>query len=391
MSINRRSLLKATLSSSALLGASSLSASTLGATPLSATQSSGASASSGVSAKRFKRITVEEFFLTPEMAFAQQKLLAQNPADEPGFTQFFGTTMKALAGKGDTDNIERMMDIGELRLSAMDRDGIDMQLLSLMSPGVQVYDAQQGTALAQKVNEHLARAVQQHPDRFAGLATVAPQDPIAAAKELDRSVTKLGMKGLMINSHTKGEFLDEEKFWPILEKAQALDVPIYIHPRTPAPDMVKPFQKYFGLEAAAFGFNIDTSLHALRMILGGVFEEFPKLKIVLGHMGEGIPFWLPRIDHKMELFHKIQPPVRKLTKKPSDYFLDNFYITTSGMNYENPFMLAHKVMGADRILFAVDYPAEEAGEPVRMMDAAPISDADKEKIYHLNSEKLFRL
>ncbi len=386
MSIDRRTLLKGALSGTALLGASSLTANAFSAQSPSTTASA---VSTGH--KNFKRITVEEFFLTPELAFAQQKLLAQNPADEPGFTKFFGTTMKALASQGGGKGIERMMDIGELRLAAMDRDGIDMQLLSLMSPGVQVYDAKQGGDLAQKVNEQLAKAVLAHPDRFAGLATIAPQDPISAAQELDRAVTKLGMKGLMINSHTKGQFLDEEKFWPILEKAQALDIPIYIHPRTPSPDMVKPFQDYYGLEAAAFGFNIDTSLHALRMILGGVFEEFPRLKIVIGHMGEGLPFWLPRIDHKMELFHKIKAPERKLHKKPSEYFLENFYITTSGMNYEDPFMLAHKVMGPDRILFAVDYPAEEAQEPVRMMDAAPISDEDKQKIYHQNSEKLFRL
>jgi 2,3-dihydroxybenzoate decarboxylase len=384
MSINRRTLIKGALSTSALLGATTLSHS-----PLAGQAKREAGSVAG--GKTFKRITVEEFFITPELAFAQQKLLAQNPADEPGFTQFFGTTMKSLAAKGAEGNMERMMDIGELRLAAMDRDGIDMQLLSLMSPGVQVYDARQGSDLAQTVNEQLASAVQRHPDRFAGLATVAPQDPSGAAKELERAVTKLGMKGLMINSHTKGEFLDEEKYWVILEKAQQLDVPIYIHPRTPAPDMVKPFQKYFGLEAAAFGFNIDTSLHALRLILGGVFEEFPKLKIVLGHMGEGIPFWLPRIDHKMALFHSLQPPQRSLHKKPSEYFLENFYITTSGMNYEHPLMLSHRVVGPDRILFAVDYPAEEAEEPVRMMDAAPISTADKEKIYHLNAEKLFRL
>ena len=383
--MNRRTMLKAALAGSAMLGTSALNAGSLAAKPSFSSRDT--SASKG----KFKRITVEEFFMTPEAAFAQQKLLATNPQDEPGFTKFWSTTMKGLAKHGDTGFIERAMDIGELRLAAMDRDGIDMQLLSLASPGVQVYDAKQGHDLAQSTNEYLYAAVQKHPDRFAGLATIAPQDPNAAARELERAVTQFGMKGAMINSHTKGEFLDEEKFWPILEKAQALDVPIYIHPRTPPADMVKPFQKYYGLEAAAFGFPMETSLHALRMILGGVFEEFPRLKIVIGHMGEGIPFWLPRIDHKMKLFHGIQAPARKLHKKPSEYFHENFWVTTSGMNYENPFMMTHKVMGPDKILFAVDYPAEEAEEPVRMMDAAPISDEDKHKIYHENSERLFRL
>ena len=209
------------------------------------------------------------------------------------------------------------------------------------------------------------------PIGFAGLATIAPQDPAGAARELRRAVTQLGMKGALINSHTKGEFLDEEKYRVILEQAQALDVPIYIHPRTPSPEMVAPFQKYFGLEAAAFGFPVDASLHALRLILSGVFDDFPRLKIVLGHMGEGLPFWLPRIDKKMALFGSIHEPERKLEKPPSHYFLDNFYITTSGMNYEEPLKLAHSVMGADRILFAVDYPFEDAEEPVQMMDSAP--------------------
>jgi 2,3-dihydroxybenzoate decarboxylase len=155
--------------------------------------------------------------------------------------------------------------------------------------------------------------------------------------------------------------------------------------------MVEPFQKYFGLEAAAFGFPVDASLHALRMILGGVFDEFPRLKIVLGHMGEGLPFWLPRIDKKIALFQDIHPPERELEKKPSEYFLGNFYSTTSGMNYEHPLMLAHKVVGPDRILFAVDYPFEENEGPVRFMDGVSVSDEDRRKMYHLNAEKLFGL
>lgn len=199
------------------------------------------------------------------------------------------------------------------------------------------------------------------------------------------------MKGALINSHTEGEYLDEPKHWVIFEKAQELDVPVYIHPRVPPPDMVGPFQKYFGLEAAAFGFPIDASLHALRPILSGVFDDHPRLKIVLGHMGEGLPFWLPRVDKKMALFQSIQPPKRKLQKPPSQYFLENFWITTSGMNYEAPLMLAHQVMGPDRILFAVDYPFEEAEEPVRVVDGAPISDEDKTRIYQTNAERVFNL
>ena len=385
MDLDRRTLLKGALCGSALLGARTLAA------PTRARAATGAS---------LKRIAVEEAFSTPELMAAQRKLLARNPQDEPGFTQFWGTLMdgigwwgmlKEVVGAPGSLGIRRMLDLGEGRIEAMDEAGIAMQVLSVTSPGVQVYDAEEGHDLAQSVNERLAEAVRAHPDRFAGLATIAPQDPARAAQELERAVTKLGMKGALINSHTKGEFLDEPKYWGIFETAQALDVPVYVHPRVPSADMVGPFQKYFGLEAAAFGFPIDASLHALRLILSGVFDDYPRLQIVLGHMGEGLPFWLPRIDKKIELFQGIHPPERKLEKPPSRYFHDNFWITTSGMNYEAPLMLAHQVMGPDKMLFAVDYPFEEAEEPVRVVDGAPISDVDRKKIYQTNAERVFKL
>lgn len=384
MTINRRSLIGASAASAALLSVSSAGA-----------QGNNAATNN----TRFKRIAVEEAFLTSELLAAQRAYLASNPQDEPGFTQFWGTMMNSMGVFGMLQEflgigglgISRAMDLGDGRIAAMDKDGIDVQVLSITSPGVQIYDAKQGSDLAQSTNEQLAAAVRAHPDRFAGLATIAPQDPNGAAQELDRAVRQLGLKGALINSHTKGEFLDEKKFWVIFDKAQELDVPVYIHPRVPAPNMVEPFQKYFGLEAATFGFPIDASLHALRLILSGVFDDYPNLKIVLGHMGEGIPFWLPRIDKKIELFQGIKAPERKLLKKPSQYFHDNFYISTSGMNYEAPIMLAHKVMGPDKMLFAVDYPFEESAEPIQVMDAVPLSDADKTKIYQTNAEKVFKL
>ncbi len=378
MSVSRRSLLQASLSAGAL---------------------SAAGPALGASQTKYKRIAVEEAFMTRDLLQAQKKLLAENPQDEPGFTQFWGTMMgsisffdmlQEMAGIGGL-GLKKAMDLGRGRIKAMDAAGIDVQVLSVTSPGVQIYDAEQGSDLAQSINEQLSKAVNKHPDRFAGLAAIAPQNPAGAAQELERAVVQLGLKGAIVNSHTKGEFLDEKKFWIIFEKAHELDVPIYIHPRTPAPDMVKPFQKYFGLEAAAFGFPVDASLHALRLILSGVFDDYPRLKIVLGHMGEGLPFWLPRIDKKMALFQSIKAPARTLRKKPSEYFRENFYITTSGMNYEHPLALAHKVMGPDRILFAVDYPFEESEEPVAFMDAAPFSDEDKRKMYHKNAEKVFKL
>ena len=385
MALTRRTLMKTALWGSALAGAPTLAR---------------AAATKTATSVPFKRIAVEEEFTTFDVLLAQRKLLAQNPQDEPGFTQFWGGMLdglgvwgmlKEVVGAPGSMGVLRAMELGEGRIAAMDEAGIDIQVLQLTSPGVQVYDTRQAMDLAQSTNERLAEAVRAHPDRLAGLATIAPQDPRAAAEELERAVKTLGLKGGLINSHTKGEYLDEPKFSVIFEKAQELDVPIYIHPRVPAQDMVKPFQKYFGLEAAAFGFPMDASLHALRLILSGVFDDYPKLKIVLGHMGEGLPFWLPRIDKKMAFFGSIQPPKRKLEKAPSQYFLENFHITTSGMNYEAPLKLAHEVMGPDRVMFAVDYPFEENEEAVRVMDGAPISDEDKAKIYQTNAERVFKL
>ncbi len=389
MALNRRNLLRTALAGPALLGSAKLTAQSLQESP---PQPPGDN-------EPMRRIAVEEAFSTPELMAAQRKLLADPPPDEPGFTQFWGTLMDSISlwdmfkeavGAGSL-GLRRMTDLGEGRIEAMDAAGIDMQLLSVTSPGVQIYDAAQGYDLSQSVNETLAAAVRAHPDRLAGLATIAPQDPVTAARELERAVTRLAMKGVLINSHTKGEFLDEEKYWLIFEAAQSLGVPIYIHPRVPAPDMVAPFQKYFGLEAATFGFPMDASLHALRLILSGVFDEFPDLRIVLGHMGEGLPFWLPRIDKKMALFQGIKPPQRTLRKKPSEYFRENFYITTSGMNYEEPLMLAHRVVGPERIMFAVDYPFEDNEEPVRLMDSVDLTAEDRHRIYHRNAERIFRL
>ena len=386
MAMNRRTLIQTTLAGTALLGTTRA---------LTASE-----ALPTAESMPFKRIAVEEAFSTPELMDAQRELLDSNPTDEPGFTQFWGTLLdsigiwgmlKEAVGAPGALGMKRMMDLGEGRIEAMDEAGIAMQVLSITSPGVQVYEPALGYDLSQSINERLSDAVRKYPTRFAGLATIAPQNPTTAVVEMKRAVKDLGMKGVLINSHTKGEFLDEEKYWGILEAAQSLNVPIYIHPRVPAPDMVGPYQKYFGLEAAAWGFPMDASLHALRLILGGVFDEFPNLKIVLGHMGEGLPFWLPRIDKKIALFQGINPPERELEKPPSQYFLDNFYITTSGMNYEAPLMLAHTVMGPEKILFAIDYPFEENAEPVAMMDAAPISASDRKTIYQDNAVRVFGL
>lgn len=283
--------------------------------------------------------------------------------------------------------VDMLLDIGEGRIKDMDEQGIDFQILSLISPGVQVLDAAAGTSLARKINNTLSQAIDRNRARFSGLASLAPQDPEGAADELERSVTELGLVGATINSHVKGEYLDHKKYWTIFRMAEKLNVPIYLHPRAPQPAMIEPYLKYPMLAGAMIGFAAEVSLHALRLISSGLFEKFPNLKIILGHLGEALPYWLWRIDN----IYDRNPVAEKLPKSLSEYFKKNFYISTSGMCFQPPFICAYEALGADRILFAVDYPRESNETAVQFIDSLPIPDSDKQKILHLNAQKLFSL
>ena len=224
------------------------------------------------------------------------------------------------------------------------------------------------------------------------MAAFAPQDPKAAAKELERAVKKLGLKGGLVNSHTMGEYLDDEKFWEIFEAAESLDVPIYIHPQAPPPAMVGPYLPR-GLDGAVFGFAAETGLHAMRMVFAGVFDRFPKLKIVLGHLGEGLPFWHFRLDymHAAIVRSKRYPGAGPLKRKPSDYLKENFWYTTSGMQWQPAILFCQQVLGMERVMYAMDYPYQFAPEEVKVTDDLPISDVDKKKLYQGNAEKLFAI
>jgi len=249
--------------------------------------------------------------------------------------------------------------------------------------------ADKANAIAAIGNDRLYEAIQRHPDRFAGLATIAPQDPANAVKEIERAITKLKLSGIMINSHTNGEYLSERKYWPILEAIAALKVPLYIHPRAPIPAMAKAYRTDH-LEHAIWGYQAETGLHGLRIITSGVLDHFPGLQIVLGHMGEGIPYWLYRLDF---MHGRVRIPFDrpKLKLTPSEYFNRNFYITTSGMNWEPTLKFCIEVLGSDRIMWAIDYPYQDHPDAVDFMDAAGISEKDKQKIYHENAERVFKL
>lgn len=332
-----------------------------------------------------KRIAVEEAFVTEEIAAEWKKVLASKFV-EPGFRMMGQTILGDDPGARRVH--ARLVDVGAGRIAQMDADGIDMALLSLTSPGVQAFDAVTATQLAAHANDVLAAAVAANPARLAGLAAVAPNYPAGAALELARA-RKLGMKGFIINSHTMGQYLDDPKFWPIFEAAQALDMPLYLHPREPGPAMVAPFLDY-GLYFAGWGFAVETATHAMRLIMCGLFDQFPKLRIVLGHMGEGLPFWLQRIDNRYLLQVKIGA-VKALPRLPSEYFLSNFVITTSGVMSAPALKLSLEVLGVERIMFAADYPYESVEEGVKFLDTVDISDADRKKIYATNAERYFNL
>lgn len=280
------------------------------------------------------------------------------------------------------------------RIAEMDAFGVDMHLLSITSPGVQAFDATLGSELAALSNDVLAKAVARNPGRYAGLAAIAPQDPAAAAREIKRAMGELALNGVIINSHTHGEYLDDPKFWPIFEAAVACDAPVYLHPAFPADAMIEPYSRY-GMMGALWGFGADTSLHAVRMIMGGVFDAFPTIKIVLGHLGEAIPFWLGRLDNRYQNIVRrggLEPlGMKRLSRLPSEYFKTNFYITTSGMMTNPPLEFCVDMFGEDRIMFAIDYPYEQTAEAVPYIRAAPLSPEAMRKITHANAELLFRI
>jgi 5-carboxyvanillate decarboxylase len=285
-----------------------------------------------------------------------------------------------------------LTDLDQVRLQHMDEAGIDHQVIALTSPGVQVMDKATAVSFSRTANDQLAEAVRRHPTRFTGMIAVAPQDPTAAAKEIERGVTKLGMHSVIINSHTQGEYLSDPKFWDIFAAAEAHDVPIYLHPNALPKNMLAPFQEC-GLDGAIYGFGVETGLHALRIITSGVFDRFPKLQMIIGHMGEALPFWAYRLDYmhqatvKSERYESIKP----LRKKPSDYLKENFIVTNSGVAWEPAIKFTQSVIGVDRVMYAMDYPYQYAVDEVAVLDNMQMSEDDKKKFFQTNAQRVFKI
>jgi predicted TIM-barrel fold metal-dependent hydrolase len=291
----------------------------------------------------------------------------------------------------------RLADIGEGRIAEMDASGIEVQVLSTAQPGLEHIAADRAAPVARAFNERIAEAISAHPDRFAGFAALATADPDESARELARAVTELGLCGAMVNGRTLERFLDDQFFWPIFESAEALGVPLYLHPMPPPKAVYDAYYSGFGdevgfmLGAGAFGWHVETGLHALRLMLAGVFDRFPALQVILGHMGEVLPFMIARASGALGRASALGPVATGMALTPSEYLNRNFYISTSGFFTDPPLRCALDVIGPDRILFAIDHPFGDNATGRRFLDAAAISDEDRVKIAHENADRLLGL
>lgn len=288
----------------------------------------------------------------------------------------------------------RLLDVHDLRLAEMDRHGIEMTILSLNSPAVQgVFDVADAIEMARRANDRLAEEIARRPDRFAGFAALPMQDVEAATAELTRCVRDLGFKGAMVNGFTQKEvpdsaiYYDIPEYRPFWSAVHDLDVPFYLHPRRNIPSRAYAYDGHPWLLSPAWDFAVQTADHTIRLICSGLFDEFPGLRMILGHLGERLPFDMWRIDHLMR-----HVPGGIPAKRPvGDYLRSNFHLTTSGQFHDPPFRCALAEMGVDRILFSIDYPFEEFADAASWFEGTDLSDEDRRKIGRANAIELFKL
>jgi uncharacterized protein len=324
-----------------------------------------------------RTITLEEHFATPRFF------------DGPG------RDLKEQAEKFNNARalqlIPQLLDLGDKRIADMDAAGIDMQIVSLTAPGVEQLEAREAIALAAETNDFLADAINKHPTRFGGFAALPTAAPDKAAQELEHRVRGQKFAGAIINGHTSGRYLDDKFFWPILESAEQLGAPIYLHPtRPPKPVIDASFSGFSPLVSDIFagpgwGWHIETAVHVIRLILGGVFDRFPNLQIVIGHLGEGLPGMFRRLDI-------MAPAVTRLKRLITAYLKENVHYTFSGFFFPPTFLaLLLELGGVDRMMFSVDHPYQSMADGRAFLEQLPVSAADKERIAHGNAEKLFKL
>jgi 5-carboxyvanillate decarboxylase len=344
----------------------------------------------GAAKTAYAHIATEEAFAPTDLLRIYREILA-SPNPDPGFRSLMGFYINSQSERARFI-MDGLTDLDQRRLQHMDESGIDRAVIALTAPGVQIMDAATAVSFARTANDELAAAVRRHPTRFAGMVAVAPQNPAEAAKEIERGITQLGLTGVIINSHTQGEYLSDPKFWDIFAAAEANDTPIYLHPNTPPASMIQPFLDC-GLDGAIYGFGVETGMHALRIITAGVFDRFPKLQMILGHMGEALPFWAYRLDymHAATVRSQRYESMKPLKKKPSDYLRENFYITSSGMAHEPAIKFTQEMMGVDRVMYAADYPYQHTIDEISRLDGMNISEDDKRRFFQTNAETAFRL
>ncbi len=333
--------------------------------------------------KTLRTITLEEHYVTPAFMEGPGRELGEQARAAHAQSQMAPITAHL---------VDQLLDLDDLRIADMDAAGIDVQVLSLNSPGVEQLDATAATVLARQANDHLGEAVRRHPNRFAGFAALPTAAPDIAADELERTVREYGFKGAVINGHTRGRYLDDPFFWSILERADALQVPLYLHPTPPPQPVIQ--TSYVGnfapevttqLAASGWGWHIETAIHVLRIILSGAFDRYPGLQLVIGHLGEALPFMLPRLDHNLPT------QLTKLERPIGAYLRENLYYTFSGFNYTPNFLDLLFQVGVDRIMFSADYPYSSMLAARNFLEQLPLSPADKNRIAHGNAERLLRL
>ena len=339
----------------------------------------------------YLRIATEEAFATREQIDCYLRMVKDGSADQ-GMVSLWGFYARSPSERA-TQIIERLLDLGSQRIRHMDETGIDRAILALTSPGAQpLPDIAEARGLAARANDYLAGQVASHSDRYVGMTTVAPQDPEWSASEIVRGARELGFKGVQINSHTRGQYLDHPKFDPIFRALADTGQPLYIHPATPPDSMIGPMLEA-GLDGAIFGFGVETGLHLLRLITSGIFDRYPQLQIMVGHMGEALPFWVYRLDymHQASVRSGRYAFMKPLKKTILEYLRSNVLITTSGMAWAPAILFTQQVVGEDRVMYAMDYPYQFHADEVRTHDNLDIPLATKKKLMQTNAERWFRL
>lgn len=319
---------------------------------------------------------------------ATRKIALEEAFTAPATAPYLATTLKVVPEENRASFVDLLED-SDQRIQAMDDAGIDIFVLSQTSPGVQAEkDAATAVRRAAETNDYLKGQIDAHPDRYRGFAHLAMQDVQAASDELQRCVKDLGFLGALINGSTNGVYLDDPCYIPFWERVVELDVPVYIHPADP---LVQPYvlEGYPVMQGALWGWSVDNSCHFLRLIFSGLFDRYPQLTIILGHMGETLPYFAWRLDSRYAVTKTSYTPV--LQKQPSDYFRSNLIITTTGVCQDSSLQCAIAEMGEDRVLFSVDYPYEDTDECTEWIETTPLTDDQREKICYRNAERVLHM